>query len=355
MLNRIEYVFASGFTADGYYSCLPDLLSRFERIILLQGVPGSGRSSFIKSIGLNLAERGYQVQFWISPLDASYLDGVYIEQVRTAIMIEEVLGSLEISEKPGIEVHRIDLGRYCDHGELKASQAEIEALTRQMEARLREVVDDIKVLRESRLQLAQNYSALLNDEKLMDLSELLIDEILTQGNRESHYLSRAITSNGVVDFFEEITGGCARRYILQGPPGSGKSWLLRRVGEEALARGHKVAFYHSGLDPEVLEMVVLESLGIALADEDIVRIANRPGDCHIDLMDCREDYERARQQPGVRDGERQFSCRMYQAIEGLTRARQVEQRLSRLFTKAMKFDQVDVCREELIREILALD
>ena len=40
--NRIEYVFTSGFTAQGYYSHLPALLKSIEKVILLQGAPGAG-------------------------------------------------------------------------------------------------------------------------------------------------------------------------------------------------------------------------------------------------------------------------------------------------------------------------
>lgn len=354
MKNRIEYVFTSGFTAQGYYSYLPARLSQFERVILLQGAPGSGRSTFIKSIGLTLAERGYRVQFWPSPLDASYMDGVYLQQLKTAIISRDATGSLRIENHPGVVVHNIDLRNYYNSGDLAGSQAEIAALTDQLEALMGRVKSDLGEVQESRKLLANNYENLLNAEKLRTLSQRLTAEILTDVERATHYFARAITSEGVVDFFEEITGDCTRRYILRGPPGSGKSWLMRHIGEEALTKGHKVGFYHSGLDPDSLEIVVLESLEIALADGDIVRLANRPGDCHIDLTECWDEHESVNHHPKVREAERLVSNRLYQAIQGLTRARQVEQKLSKLFTKAMKFDQVDACRDELIMEILEM-
>jgi hypothetical protein len=352
--NRIEYVFTSGFTAQGYYSYLPALLSRIERVIILQGAPGSGRSTFIRSIGLSLAERGYRVQFWPSPLDASYIDGVYLQQLKTVVISGDATGSTKIENHPGIMIHSIDLRDYYNLGELAGSQSEIATLTDQLESIMGVVKSSLEVAREGHKQLSDNYERLLNPGKLQALSQQLIATVLGEGEQATHYFARAITSEGVVDFFEDITRDCTQRYILQGPPGSGKSWVMRRIGEEALAQGHKVAFYHSGLDPDLLEMVVLQSLEIAIVDGDIVRVANRPGDTHINLTECWDDYDSINQ-PVINETERLVSNRVYQAVQGLTRARQVEKKLSKLFTKAMRFEQVDARREELIKEILQME
>lgn len=354
MKNRIEYVFTSGFTAQGYYSYLPDLLNSIERVILLQGAPGSGRSTFIKSIGLNLAERGYRVQFWPSPLDASYIEGVYIQQLKTIIINGDATENTNIGAHPGIMIHNIDLRDCYNFRELDRFQEEIALLTDQLEVIMGGVKSSLEVAQEGHKKLANSYERLLNAGKLQALSRQLITRILGNVNQAAHYFARAITSEGMIDFFEEITGNCTRRYILQGPPGNSKSWVMHRIGEEALAQGHKVAFYHSGLDPEILEMVVLQSLEIAVVDGDIVRLANRPGDCYIDLEECWDDNHSVNH-PVIRETERIVSNRLYQAVQGLTRARQVEQKLSKLFTKAMRFEQVDARREELIMEILQME
>lgn len=354
MKNRIEYVFTSGYTAQGYYSHLPALLKGIERVILLQGAPGSGRSAFIKSIGLNLAERGYRVQFWPSPLDASYIDGVYLQQLKTVIMNADAAGSTGIEEHPGVVIHGIDLRDCCNSGDLDSSRDEIILLTDQLESIMRGVKSSLEIAQESQKRLADNYERLLNVSKLEALSQQLITRILGEVDQAAHYFARTITSEGMIDFFEDITGNCTRRFILQGPPGNGKSWVMRRIGEEALAQGHKVAFYHSGLEPELLEMVVLQSLEIAVVDGDIVRLANRPGDSYIDLAQCWDDHHSV-DYPVIRETERTVSNRLYQAVQGLNRARQVEQKLSKLFTKAMRFEQVDACREELIMEILLME
>jgi len=352
--NRIEYVFTSGFTAQGYYSHLPALLKSIEKVILLQGAPGSGRSTFIRSVGLNLAERGYRVQFWPSPLDVSYIEGVYVQQLKTVVMNGEAAGDAKIENHPGIVIESIDLGEYYNSREIEDYQEEIALLTDQLESIMGGVRSNLEAARDNHKKLAGSYEQLINTGKLQAVSQELITRILGDVDQAVHYFARAITSDGLVDFFEEITGECSRRYILQGPPGNGKSWVMRRIGEEALAQGHRVGFYHSGLDPDLLEMVVLHSLETAIVDGDAVRLANRPGDCYINLAECWDDTQAA-DHPAMREMERMVSNRVFQAVQALTRARQVEQKLSRLFTKAMRFEQVDARRDELIMEILQME
>lgn len=354
MRNRIEYVFTSGFTAQGYYSYLPALLKNIEKVILLHGAPGSGRSTFIRSVGLNLAERGYRVQFWPSPLDVSYIDGLYVQQLKTIIINGEAAGDTKIENHPGIVVESIDLNEYSNSREIENSQEEIALLTDQLESIMGGVRSNLEAARDNHKKLASSYEHLIDTDRLQAVSRQLINEILGDVDQAAHYFARAITSDGLVDFFEEITGECSRRYILQGPPGNAKSWVMRRIGEEALAQGHRVAFYHSGLDPDLLEMVVLHSLETAIVDGDVVRLANRPGDCYVNLTECWDDTQAA-DHSAVREMERVVSNRVFQAVQALTQARQVEQKLSRLFTKAMRFEQLDARRDELIMEILQME
>ncbi|NLB17176.1 MAG: hypothetical protein GX825_00180, partial [Syntrophomonadaceae bacterium] len=113
-------------------------------------------------------------------------------------------------------------------------------------------------------------------------------------------------------------------------------------------------FYHSGIDQDFLELVVVEGLQVALADGDFVRMPPRPGDREVNLVKCLDGWD-AEDGPETREAERRFAHRLYQAVEALNQARQVEQKLCRVVTRAMNFDKVDSCREDLIYEILELE
>ena len=249
MRNRIEYVFTSGFTAQGYYSHLPALLKSIEKVILLQGAPGSGRSTFIRSVGLNLAERGYRVQFWPSPLDVSYIEGVYVQQLKTVVMNGEAAGDAKIENHPGIVIESIDLGEYYNSREIEDYQEEIALLTDQLESIMGGVRSNLEAARDNHKKLAGSYEQLINTGKLQAVSQELITRILGDVDQAVHYFARAITSDGLVDFFEEITGECSRRYILRDHPGTANPGLCAASGRKPWRRGTGWAFITAGWTP----------------------------------------------------------------------------------------------------------
>ena len=55
-------------------------------------------------------------------------------------------------------------------------------------------------------------------------------------------------------------------YIIKGGPGSGKSTLMRRVGQAAEERGYQVEYIVCSGDPDSLDGVVLPQLQTAIVD-----------------------------------------------------------------------------------------
>ncbi|NLV17840.1 MAG: hypothetical protein GXY50_11645 [Syntrophomonadaceae bacterium] len=354
MKKQIEYVFARSFTPQGYSSFLPNLLSQAKRIVVLRGVSGNGRSTFLKRVGLHMAERGFGVQFWPMPLDPSFLDGIYLTHLDMIIVNQDSLGDIELDRWPGLMVKEIDLGQYCEFGELLRVQEQIADLSQQLKVLLDGAQVNLEDVQKKKRQLSARHEGLVNEDRISLLKNKLIGEILDEPEKEAHYFASAVTSDGLINFFQEATWDCKRRYILQGPPGSEKSRLMWEIGKEARKRGYPVRFYHSGIDPDCLELVVVEGLQVALADGDFVRMPPRPGDREVSLLEFFDGWEAADNLEN-REAERRFAHSLYQAVEALNQARQVEHKLCRVVTRAMNFDKVDTCREELIYEILELE
>lgn len=77
----------------------------------------------------------------------------------------------------------------------------------------------------------------------------------------------ANSGRGFVSFYEDVFGGKAieKRYLIKGGPGTGKSHLLRRVGEYAEHGGREVTTYRCSSDPDSLDGIVIDGR-IALID-----------------------------------------------------------------------------------------
>ena len=77
----------------------------------------------------------------------------------------------------------------------------------------------------------------------------------------------ANSGKGFKSFYPEIFAGesIERRYIIKGGPGTGKSNFMRRISNEAEARGRTVERYRCSSDPDSLDGIIIDGK-IALID-----------------------------------------------------------------------------------------
>ena len=62
---------------------------------------------------------------------------------------------------------------------------------------------------------------------------------------------------GFCSFFPEIFGGCERRYIIKGGPGTGKSTLMRAAADAAVKRGLRCECFFCSSDPSSLDGLII--------------------------------------------------------------------------------------------------
>ena len=74
------------------------------------------------------------------------------------------------------------------------------------------------------------------------------------------WFAGANTENGFVGSYPAIAdeGKLKRLYIVKGGSGTGKSTMMRRLGEAAEAEGHRAEYFLCGSDPESLDAVRLD-------------------------------------------------------------------------------------------------
>ena len=80
--------FAASNTKDGFVSYFDSIFSENEcdRIFILKGGPGVGKSTFMKKIATLSYEKGYLCELFHCSSDPDSLDGVIIKELRTAIL-----------------------------------------------------------------------------------------------------------------------------------------------------------------------------------------------------------------------------------------------------------------------------
>lgn len=123
----------------------------------------------------------------------------------------------------------------------------------------KELQDDIEIAVEEAVDKAK-YGKLT-----LDLKTELTDSLTITGKagKERHLFHSAITPDGRVDYIETIIPESYKCYLFKGINIKGACDILNMLSKEYLLKGYDVELYHQPLNPERIETLLVEALGIA--------------------------------------------------------------------------------------------
>ena len=128
----VRHYFAEGMTTRGYISLLPNMMPSWQRAYVLLGGPGTGKSTLIKVIGLELLDRGYDVDFLRSARDPDSMAGFIMPLMGLAM-----LDAMEVSplrwRAPGVVEKFIDFRIFCDEHTLEKQRRQILKIEKQLQ------------------------------------------------------------------------------------------------------------------------------------------------------------------------------------------------------------------------------
>lgn len=124
-----ERYFAASNTKDGFVSLFDEIFSEEEcdKVYILKGGPGCGKSTFMKKLGEKAEETGLDCEYFHCSSDPSSLDGVIIKKKRVAV----IDGTSPHAAEPRLAGAReiiIDLGKSWDTDKLYDKKTELTEL-----------------------------------------------------------------------------------------------------------------------------------------------------------------------------------------------------------------------------------
>ena len=170
------------------------------------------------------------------------------------------------------------------------------------------------------------------------------------------YFACANTSQGFVNQFSSVLQGMVRIFILKGGPGTGKSTLMRRVGESFAGRGETVEYIYCSSDSGSLDGVILRDRQTAIVDGTAPHVIEpaAPGACeeYVNLGVCWDREKLVPYREEILGLSRQISREYQEIYQILSQAKEVHDRWEKVYLDNLDFAKLDEVTESLKKIIL---
>lgn len=358
MTMTSKHYFVCANSAKGFQNFFPCNLKGLNKIYILKGGPGTGKSSLMKKIGATLEEKGLDVEYIHCSSDPDSLDGLICRTISVGI-VDGTSPHVVEPTAPGAIEEYINLGTSWNIDELSKHKKEILYLQEEISACYPKAYDKFAEALHIHDDWEKIYIDQMNFKKANTLTQDVITEILgtTQLSKPSkvyHRFFGGSTPKGAVDFVQSLIEPIQVRYFIKGRPGSGKSTLLKKLLATAQLRGLDVEVYHCGFDPDSLDMLILPELSICIFDSTAPHeyFPNRENDHTIDMYkqlitpDTDLTYEKE-----LTHIAKQYKICVKEGISHLTYAKILHDDLEKYYVAATDFKIIDDIYSHLLEQI----
>lgn len=114
-------------TSAGFVNYTDEILCGFDRVYIIKGGPGTGKSTLMKRFAAYAEERGHTVERYFCSSDSDSLDGVVLRDAGTGI-IDGTAPHCADPKYPGAREEIVNIGRLWDTGLLRGRFDEIKTL-----------------------------------------------------------------------------------------------------------------------------------------------------------------------------------------------------------------------------------
>ena len=117
-MQKEKKYFASGNSEKGFVSYYNEIYGGLNMVYIIKGGSGTGKSSFIRTIADAGEARGYSVEYFYCSSDPLSLDGIIIEELKTAV-IDGTSPHNYDPKYPGVKDVILNFGDHWDSTKLK--------------------------------------------------------------------------------------------------------------------------------------------------------------------------------------------------------------------------------------------
>lgn len=355
MSNKIKRVFPGGNTSVGFYSYYDYIIGEnANRIFIIKGGPGTGKSSLMKKIGMEMFERGYDIEYHHCSSDNNSIDGVVIPKLKVAL-IDGTAPHVVDPKIPGAVDEIINLGEFWDTKIMEKNKDKIIYYTKnnsKFYKRAYKYLSAARLIKEDYIRIiseSQDF-AKVNIETGNIIKEIFGErKIQDKLGKVRHLFGSAYTPDGWVEYTDTLIEGLNNIYFIKGDCGTGKSTLLEKVYKEAVIRGLDTEVYHTPLIPEKIETVLIKELSLALT---ISEVAKKYNYITIDMDKYLNNEALEKYKLEIEQDKEVYNKLIDIALSNIAAAKENHDIIEKFYVSNMNFSNVEKLKDRIVESIL---
>ncbi len=342
--------FAASNSGAGFVSYYDRLFTpeRFDRLYLIKGGPGTGKSSLMRHVALEAERRGMSVRRYACSSDPDSLDAIAVGD-RFA-MLDATAPHTQDAVLPGAGDELVDLGQFWNAGQLAQAREEIIALNRQKKAAYVRAYSWLGGVETCDRNTERLLADCVDYPKLRRAACRCLEGLTSGTGTVTPALIDSIGMQGRV-CFTSMHDESARAMILTETRGGG-TLFLREVLTLAQARGLDTEAAWAPILPSQLSGLSFPRDGVAILDEACAG-EKREGDRIINLS---RFWLSARLREVRTELRHTAHCReamLAGASLAFSAAREAHFALEQIYVAAMDFAALNGYRDALLARIFA--
>ncbi|MGN7408247.1 hypothetical protein [Sporosarcina sp. SAFN-010] len=302
MNGKLTESMGTAYTGGGLSHKYEHLIQQATTTVFIKSPPTFALSSILNELAVYYVKRGYDVDRFRSPLHVEKTDGIYVKGPELFYIAASYPVPLEPTDLGG--KHRVvSFYDVYDETKLRANNPQIaghlEEAATYLEKALAALTEAKAIHDEWENVNIRRMDWQAHEAKIQSLASELFGTLdLRKDSAVSHRIIGSLSSKGAHDFLPSITKSLKRRILIKALPGTGKSTMMKALGEEAEKRGIDVLYGWCGLDTGSIDLVQFPELSVCLFDatEPHVYEAEREGDEILDLVAMCAPSEKAEQE-----------------------------------------------------------
>ena len=342
-----EY-FLGGNTIKGFYSYYDYLADRekVNKIYIIKGGPGTGKSTTMKMIAKWGEEAGYSVDYIHCSSDPDSLDGVVINEIGIA-MVDGTSPHVVDAKHAGAVETIVNMGEFWDEKALRTAKSNIITCNKKISEKFNEAYNYL----EAAGSLNKNCICKIDKKKVSQTAENILKDIPAKSEENSGCLRKlfadGITPEGIVSYADGICDG--KRIVLKSDIFGCSKYITEKVAEGLIKLGYDTELYFSPLDPEnEIRHIVLPKENISILTSDFISFINENNAFVIDADGFAENSDTGTD--FIRNKILVFTM-IQQAVKSISQAKKLHDKLEGFYVPNIDFSLMEKKRKAILDEI----